>query len=358
MMEYNNLKYYNNFYNSNKKTKEKIFNFSDNDYLDDYQYKNEFTNTMSNLEKLANKDNSFINLLINNNNKNKNNLYKIYNRKIKNKKGFNNKLLRLNINKCPYKLYDLNNNFSLEIKTGLLDKFKNLPNIKKYHNLTNEKLIQLTKVSEDENSFIYHRQGINNNIFKEYINSIPQTSKNKSLKNNKNKLILNFDKNKDSYKNLTNIRENALNSKIFDINYNPKVNKSWGGLFNKKKKTNFAKTQKQLINKKYKITNVKTISTDNSINVNYLNSLMNKEEDVKDTNSNVEDQKINKPIRRFRRSSTIDRLLFKLTNKDECYEEYVSDGKPGDKYLYFKNQLVRKRKSIERELLELRRHQN
>jgi hypothetical protein len=352
-MEYNNLNYYNNSYNSNKKTNGKIFDFDKNDNFDDYEYKNQFTNTLNNHDISTNKDNSFINLLINN--KNNNNLYRIFNRKKINKKGFNNKLLRLNINKYPYKLYDLNNNFSLEIKTSLFDKFKYLPNIKKYHNLTNEKLIQLTKVSEDENSFLYHKQRINNNIFKEYINNIPQTSKNKSMKNNKNKLTFNLEKNKNSYRNLTNIRDNALNSKIFDINYTPDIHISWAGLFNKKKKTNLAKTQKQLINKKYKITSAKTISTDNSININNLNNTINKE---KDNNNNSDEQKINIPIRRFRRSSTIDRLLFKLTNKDECYEEYISDGKPGDKYLYFKNQLIRKKKSIERELLELRRHQN
>jgi len=348
-MEYNNLKYYNKFYNSNQKTKEKIFNFSDNDNFDDYEHKNEFTNTMYKNDTLVNKDNSFINLLI----KNKNNLYKIYNRRRKNKKGFNNKLLRLNLDKFPYKLYDLNNNFSLEIKTGLLDKFKHLPNIKKYHNLTNDKLLQLTKIREDENSFIYHKQRVDNNIFKEYINNIPQTTKNKSVKNNKNNLTLNLEKNKISYKNLTSIRDNALKSKIFDINYKLNTHKSWGGLFNKKKKKHFAKTEKKLINKKYKINSIKTISTDNSIN--NLNNYLNKE---KDTNNNTDEQKTNIQIRRFRRSSTIDRLIFKMTNKDECYEEYVSDGKPGDKYLYFKNQLVKKKKSIERELLELRRIQN
>jgi hypothetical protein len=348
-MEYNNLKNYNNFYNSYKKTNGKIFNFSDNDDFDDYEYKNEFTNIKHNHNIVANKDNSFINLLINN----KNNLYNLYNRRKKYNKGFNNKLLRLNINKYPFKLYDLNNNFSLEIKTCLLDKFKYLPNIKKYHNLTNEKLIQLTKVSEDENSFLYHKQRINKNIFKEYINNIPQTSKNKIMKNNKNKLTLTLVKNKNSYKNLTNIRDNALNSKMFDINYKPSANKSWGGLFRKKNKTNLAKTPKQLINKKYKLTSTKTISTENSIN--NLNNVFIKE---KDTNNNDNEQEENKPIRRFKRSSTIDRLLFKLINKDECYEEYVSDGKPGDKYLYFKNQLIRKKKSIERLLLELRRHQN
>lgn len=351
-MEYNNLKYYNKFYNSNK-TNGKIFNFNDNDNFDDYEYINEYTNSMNNHDIYTNKDNSFINLLINN--KNKNNLFKMHNRRKKKKNGFNNKLLRLNINKYPYKLYDLNNNFSLEIKTSLLDKFKYLPNIKKYHNLTNEKLIQLTKVSEDENSFLYHKQRINNNIFKEYINNIPQTTKNKSMKNKNNKLTLNLEKNKNSYKILTNIRDNALNSKIFDINFIPNTNKSWGGLFNKKKKTNLAKNQKKLINKKNKIGRTKTISTDNSININNINNFMNKE---KDFNNNTDRQKINKSIRRFRRSSSIDRLLFKLTNKDESYKEYVSDGKPGDKYLFFKKQLIRKKKSIERDLLELRRHQN
>ena len=67
-MEYNNLKYYNKFYNSNK-TNGKIFNFNDNDNFDDYEYINEYTNSMNNHDIYTNKDNSFINLLINNKNK-------------------------------------------------------------------------------------------------------------------------------------------------------------------------------------------------------------------------------------------------------------------------------------------------
>ena len=61
-MEYNNLNYYNNSYNSNKKTNGKIFDFDKNDNFDDYEYKNQFINTLNNHHISTNKDNSFINL--------------------------------------------------------------------------------------------------------------------------------------------------------------------------------------------------------------------------------------------------------------------------------------------------------
>ena len=48
------------------------------------------------------------------------------------------------------------------------------------------------------------------------------------------------------------------------------------------------------------------------------------------------------------RSSKIDRLIFKLENPNECFEENVYSLKAGDKYISFKNQIIRQRKQIEK----------
>ena len=48
------------------------------------------------------------------------------------------------------------------------------------------------------------------------------------------------------------------------------------------------------------------------------------------------------------RSSKIDRLIFKLENPDGCFEENVYSLKAGDKYISFKNQIIRQRKQIEK----------
>jgi len=48
------------------------------------------------------------------------------------------------------------------------------------------------------------------------------------------------------------------------------------------------------------------------------------------------------------RSSKIDRLIFKLENPNGCFEENVYSLKAGDKYISFKNQIIRQRKQIEK----------
>ena len=48
------------------------------------------------------------------------------------------------------------------------------------------------------------------------------------------------------------------------------------------------------------------------------------------------------------RSSKIDRLIFKLEKPNECFEENVYSLKAGDKYISFKNQIIKQRKQIEK----------
>lgn len=48
------------------------------------------------------------------------------------------------------------------------------------------------------------------------------------------------------------------------------------------------------------------------------------------------------------RGSKIDRLIFKLENPNGCFEENVYSLKAGDKYISFKNQIIKQRKQIEK----------
>lgn len=337
-----------------------VFDFKKQDnniILDDSQNIKTLSNTLYNED---NKDNLFLNLLFNlNGNKNKCKLFNINN---KNKKIFNNEIINLNIEKELNK----NNNYSFDVKNTLFDKFKFLPNITKYHYLTNENLLKLIKVDTD-NSFVLHRQRTkhnNYNIFNEYLKNAPRTYKNKSITKNR-MMFLNYSKNKSSNKNINNIRQCTLNSNYMDINYKAHIHKSWCNLFKKNNKLNPYKNKKNKSNHKYQLTSLytNTITSEESINNKTKENKKSRKSKeslkskINDENSNSKINTNNNKVKKLRRSSAIDRFLFKLINKDECYEEYVSDGRPIDKYQFFKNQIEKNRKNIEKQLLELRRHQ-
>ena len=150
-----------------------------------------------------------------------------------------------------------------------------------------------------------------------------------------------------------------------DINYKAHIHKSWCNLFKKNNKSKPYKNKKNKSNHKYKYKLASlyrnTITSEGSINnkTKENKKLIKSKESLKskiiDENNNS--KKNTNKVKRLRRSSAIDRLLFKLINKDECFEEYISDGRPIDKYQFFKNQIEKNRKHIEKQLLELRRHQ-
>ena len=56
----------------------------------------------------------------------------------------------------------------------------------------------------------------------------------------------------------------------------------------------------------------------------------------------------------LKRSSQIDRLLFQYLNPTDCFEDYLADCKPSDKFKFFKKQLEKKRTSIESNLVKLK----
>ena len=364
-MENNNI----NLSNSNSLKKGDNNNKNNDNKTDDSQNDNfnTLTNTLYSGKKR--KNSILLNILFNIKNKKSNKKkLSIFHGGNKNKTMFKNEIININMertfNNDGINKVNINNNFSLMLKKALIDKFQILPNIKKYHNLTNEKLLKLIEIDND-NSFNKHKQRIKNNnynynLFNEYINNIPKRSKNKSSMNSR--LMLRYYKK--SHNTINNIRQNTLNSNYMDINYKANIHNSWYKLLKNNKENNKAcntfNSHKKTKNNfhQFSLKKIMTMTSDNSINNKTITNEKKKPRKsfLKNTISN-ESKIHHTQVKRVRKSSAIDRFLFKMLNKDECYEDYVSDGRPCDKYQFFKNQIEKKRKHIEKQLLELRRYQ-
>jgi hypothetical protein len=54
------------------------------------------------------------------------------------------------------------------------------------------------------------------------------------------------------------------------------------------------------------------------------------------------------------RTSVLDKLILKITNPDEIFEDYLLDNRPGDKYIRFKRNLKKQKVKVEKLLIDLR----
>ena len=115
---------------------------------------------------------------------------------------------------------------------------------------------------------------------------------------------------------------------------------------------NEGKNNKTIINKKnnnnknnskIKIKRVKTLEEKKVTLENIL---------LKQNIENHQTNNSNKP-KLLKRNSIVDRLVFQITNPDECFEEYLSFEKPVDKYIKFKKQLKKKQLQTYKMLLDV-----
>ncbi len=107
---------------------------------------------------------------------------------------------------------------------------------------------------------------------------------------------------------------------------------------NRSKKDNNEKKSNVIVPK------VKTLNTLNHIN---LESILLKKNIKSDKNLNLNIKK------KLNRASIIDRLIFKVTNPDDCFEDYIISDKPGDKYINFYKQIKKKQNQIYKMLLDV-----
>ena len=91
----------------------------------------------------------------------------------------------------------------------------------------------------------------------------------------------------------------------------------------------------------FKIKSIKSISSLSS----YVNN--NNNNDNNDQNNNT------KPFQLYR-TSILDKMILKITNPEEIFEDYLLDNRPSDNYIRFRINLKKQKIKIEKLLIELR----
>ena len=265
-------------------------------------------------------------------------------------------------------------------KNRLSEKYKITPQIDKLRFLTDESMNELLKTEQDTSKY-YSPTNINifsNNELKEKIN-IFRTNQRlhiaPSKNNNKQYLKYNItfsslnsnnkDNKKRENKKIINIKLSCDNpkEKLFVKNYKSKnfhnkvkINdRNLLSSANKNKKnlncqiyTQLNEELKKKKNAKYKKIflkkrNVTEIQKKKSFTQQNLLEEKDKFTIKESYNKNGKNQIEYKPNKIFNKSSKVDRLLFKLENPYECFEENVSSNRPEDKFISFKNQIVKQK---------------
>ena len=232
--------------------------------------------------------------------------------------------------KCKYKLFVTNS--ASEPKT-LLKKFKNIPNISKLHHLTNESMKSLIKKSDITN---YEFSPItttysNSNKTRKRINFFLPPN-----------YMIPFQKNNEvNKKNIWASQSKLILDKYFLNEQN--INKNFSTTENKHE---FSHKNKNRVS----FCSFKNLA---------LNPRRNKKNNTRKLIQDIQKGLIKRDSnllegRKLRRSSQIDKLLFQYLNPNECFEDYVVDCKPSDKYKFFKKQLEKKKTAIEANLIKLK----
>ena len=192
-------------------------------------------------------------------------------------------------------------------------------------------------------------------------------TKNNYSKNNLIKIKfpkLNFSRNKNN--NIFNIKKfpyiterifKTLTSKEMQGNYNYEIktlNQNYYSdeeeVLNKnifKEKLNYSKKKEMFItNKNIKPYSFRSLSTEITNNTKHSSIEKNKNQKHKKL-KNLKSLIIkNNNMKKFNRFSLVDKLMLKLSNPEDCYEEYFLENKPRDKYIAFKKNLNKKMNQI------------
>ena len=271
---------------------------------------------------------------VNNNNNSNNRLFNVLYKTPK-------KILLENKNKLPgicYKRFD----FSENKKGFKIAIYKKIPEIEKFFNI-NDKLINNLKSKKSMG------------LFEENFSSFS-----KDYNHRKNCLSLSINKNKKikGILNLKNVKQHNKHIKFSDrknvrLKTSP-IRKSISNTFFEDqsnlsieipslplKRRRWKKSSTLSANFKYKkdylkIKSIKSISSLSS----YVNNKVEQNNDVK-------------PFQ-LHRTSVLDKLILKITNPDEIFEDYLLDNRPGDKYIRFKRNLKKQKIKIEKLLVDLR----
>ena len=259
-------------------------------------------------------------------------------------------------NNSNSKINDFNSDEPLKSSDKVQNIYENLwniPEMKKYHNITAEKISDLINSKDEVDESYNHPRNLKLNNFKEKlkteenegsllrdkINFLKTSDKKKkfqSLLNNE------FNKEKNPYPIYSN---NIKHINIKDIN------------LNKANILPYLSTRLNYQTPKKKYNSLHTTKKNQTFDIIPKTSkkFMSKTSTINATNKWLES--IRDSIKRYdilHRSSKIDRLIFSLENPNGCFEENLFEERPGDKYIMLKNQMVRYKDKFENIIREIK----
>ena len=257
-----------------------------------------------------------------------------------------------NFNKTEKPLYSKD-----KIINKIYQNFQDFPEMKKFHNITLEKLTNLiTSNEETDKSSQYSKFRFNNmNLkIKPEDNNINSYRKKFQNLTNIKKSNFNYFKNTEQYAggihqfpkytstDIKNINLNDLN--LNKDNMLPLLStKSNESIPITTKYSSLSKTKKNIIQNKA---------------ITPKKKFMSKASKEYQTNKWLES--IRDSIKKYdilHRSSRIDRLIFVIENPEGCFEENLMEEKPGDKYIMLKNQMIRHKDKFENIIREIKLNQ-
>ena len=217
--------------------------------------------------------------------------------------------------------------------------YKKIPEIEKFFNI-NDKLIDNLKSKESmglfEANFSSFSKDYNHrkNCLSLRVNKNKKTKGILNLKNAKNKKHIQFVERKSFRLKSSPIRKSNSNTFFDDNQSNLSIEIPPLPFRRKPKKKSSTLSANFKYKKDYlKIKTIKSISS--------LSSYVNPKNEEQ------------KPFQ-LHRTSVLDKLILKITNPDEIFEDYLLDNRPGDKYIRFKRNLKKQKVKVEKLLIDLR----
>ena len=266
-------------------------------------------------------------------------------------------------------------------KTKSIFKYKNIPGIEKLHHLSKlyiDNLLTDEKTVTENSTFRYKNNFARNDIksnnrYTDSNDVLIESNNNSKIKRlyvtnlNPNKKInknINYNLNKTSSWDFRKLTRNTILSYSNDINYTCNKNCQISEKISLKPivksflldKKNFETNSNSILN--LENNKLKTFTqSNNSTKTNNENDGIIKSEENKNNSDNNFYSVFNN-IKKVKRSSQIDRLIFKIENPEECFEEFVDKEKPGDKYQAFRNQILRHRNKIDKMIIGVKLNHN
>ena len=242
-------------------------------------------------------------------------------------------------------------NTDFKISFNINKKFRDLPGLSKFRNLTYEKMNYLLK-SEDKLTNEIKLNNLNNNDNHKSYDCLNKRE-NLSLlnKNIINKKIFN-----NRYNNIKLYNRNdlfKLNKELEPNKFLSNYNNTFSSLKNNYKMAKTSKSFSNIKNRKEKImidttTNIQNILLKKNIKIKNKHSIQKWLNSIKNSI---------KIFKFLQRDSKVDRLIFFIEKPTECFEENLLDNKPGDKYQLLKSQIVKHKNKLENIIKEIKLNQ-